>query len=146
MSTLNITNLRGEVIHTVRASTLRGSDLRTLDLSYADLAGVDLRGANLADTNLCGADFFQAQLQEVDLSGAFVVGTHFAGTAVIDGGCTESGVRVVAVPHGADYRVFAHGRGRSLAEARREWADDPDSRARLDLIETVIKSRVRSDG
>lgn len=99
--TLELTNIRGAVIHssqelTVRAAlieylaSIRVTDHRpTLDgivLTGADLRGVDLSGcglyqAQLQNTFLRGANLNNARLREADLTGVDMVGASVYATS-----------------------------------------------------------------
>ena len=75
MKTIEIRNLKGEVILSIEwanleGANLEGANLRGADLEGADLIGANLRGAYLERADLRGANLREANLRGADLRGA----------------------------------------------------------------------------
>jgi len=82
--TIEVRNLKGEVIFTgsregLPDASLRGADLVGVELSGVDLSGADLTGADLRGAGLSGANLTAAILRGADLRCANLTGAALDG-------------------------------------------------------------------
>ncbi len=118
-------NLQGA---NLREANLREADLQGANLREANLREADLREADLGGANLGGANLREANLREANLRGANLRGANLRGARGILQGPVCSTHPTFAIQHSDGIRILAGCRCFTVAEARKHWGPEHESK------------------